>query len=60
MLSFTRTFVELYPSTNILRLAGVSSRVGDSSDDLGDCSSWIPSLGTVNDFGLFSKVSNPL
>jgi hypothetical protein len=57
---FTRMFINLYQSPNILWLAGITWRGVDSSDNLGVCPSWIPYLGTVDDFGLFSKVSTPL
>jgi hypothetical protein len=58
--TFARRFISIYQSTNILRLAGITWRGVNSSDDLGACPSWIPYLGTVDDFGLFSNLSKPL
>ena len=56
---FASKFINLYQSTNILRLAGITWRGVNSSDDLGSaCPSWTPYLGTV-EFELFSKESNP-
>jgi hypothetical protein len=57
---FARRFIGIYKSTNILRLAGLTWRGLSSSDDLGACPSWIPYLGTIDDFELIDKVLTPL
>jgi hypothetical protein len=58
--TFAHRLISIYQSTNILRLAGITWRGVNSSDDLGACPPWIPYLGTVEDFGLFSDLSKPL
>jgi hypothetical protein len=57
---FTRRFISIYQSTNILRLAGLTWRGFNSADDLVAGPSWIPYLGTIDDFNLLGKVSKPL
>jgi Heterokaryon incompatibility protein (HET) len=58
---FARSFISIYQSTNILRLAGLTWRSLSSSDGLGVCPSWVPYLGTIDyiDYSL-DKVSRPL
>jgi hypothetical protein len=57
---FARRFISIYQSTNILRLAGITWRGLNSSDNLGACPSWIPYLGTIDDFELLEIFSKPL
>jgi hypothetical protein len=57
---FTCRFISIYQSTKILRLAGLTWRGFNSSDDLSACPSWVPYLGTIDDFELLEKVSTPL
>jgi hypothetical protein len=57
---FACRFISIYQSTNILRLAGLTWRCFNSSDDLSACPSWIPYLGTIDDFELLDKISRLL
>lgn len=57
---FVRRFINTYQSMNILRLAGLIWRGVNSSDDLSSYPSWLPYLGTIDDFELLTKVATPL